>query len=154
MVVTHMPRRIYGRHGVSSRLGTLDRNHQAQQICCVTTRPVPAGRARRKTRPGVAAVPGVFQSDSELAQWLGVNRSQLTRYRRGQRPRGETAWRLLGLETVVEALGQFTEPAAIPDWLLGINAHLNDQRPIDLLRRGQLAQVIAAIEAERAGSFA
>jgi uncharacterized protein (DUF2384 family) len=99
-------------------------------------------------------VPGVFQSDSELAQWLGVNRSQLTRYRRGQRPRGETAWRLLGLETVVEALGQFTEPAAIPDWLLGINAHLNDQRPIDLLRRGQLAEVIAAIEAERAGSFA
>jgi uncharacterized protein (DUF2384 family) len=99
-------------------------------------------------------VPGVFQSDSELAQWLGVNRSQVTRYRRGQRPQGETAWRLLGLDTVVQALRQFAEPAAIPDWLLGINAHLNDQRPIDLLRQGRLAQVIAAIEAERAGSFA
>lgn len=98
--------------------------------------------------------PTAFTSEAELAEWLGVNRSQLTRYRRGQRPRGETAWRLVGLDAVVAALDQFLEPGAIGDWLQGINAHLGHQRPIDLLRQGRVAEVMAAVEAERAGSFA
>jgi uncharacterized protein (DUF2384 family) len=38
--------------------------------------------------------------------------------------------------------------------LFGINGHLGDRRPIDLLRQGNLSEVIAAIEALKSGSFA
>jgi hypothetical protein len=96
----------------------------------------------------------VFESDAALAGWLGVNRSQLTRYKQGQRPRGTTGWRLVGLEAVLAALAEVFEPAAVPDWLWGINAHLNHQRPIDVLHQGRVAEVMAAVEAERSGSFA
>jgi hypothetical protein len=37
---------------------------------------------------------------------------------------------------------------------MGINAHLGDRRPIDLLREGSLSDVIAAIEALKSGSYA
>ena len=104
------------------------------------------------SRSGVT--PNAFASDAELAEWLGVNRSQLSRYRRGQRPGAETAWRLVGLDAVLAALEQVLEPSAIADWLQGINAHLGHQRPIDLLREGRVADVMAAVEAERSGSFA
>ena len=94
-----------------------------------------------------------------LGEWFGqivleINRSQVTRSRQGQRFRGESAWRATGLQVVVAALLQFLEPAVIADWLQGTNAHLNHRRPLDLLRDGHVAAVMAAVEAERAGSFA
>lgn len=96
----------------------------------------------------------VFGSASTFASWLEVNRSQLTRAGRGQRLRGEPAWRAVGLTAVVSALLQFLEPGVVADWLQGTNAHLNHQRPLDLLKAGQVAAVMAAVEAERAGSYA
>lgn len=105
---------------------------------------------RASTASGVS----VFGSASSFADWLDVNRSQVTRGQKGQRMRGESAWRAAGLAAVVAALLQFLEPEVIPDWLQGTNAHLNHQRPLDLLRDGHVAAVMAAVEAERAGSFA
>ena len=96
----------------------------------------------------------VFGSANGFAEWLKVNRSQLTRGQQGQRMHGEPAWRAVGLAAVVAALLQFLEPEVVPDWLQGTNAHLNHQRPVDLLRDGHVAAVMAAVEAERAGSFA
>jgi hypothetical protein len=96
----------------------------------------------------------VFSSEAELAAWLGVNRSQLTRYKQGQLPSGQPAWRLVGLDAAIAALEQLFEPEVVPGWLQGINAHLNHQRPLDLLREGRVAEVMAAVEAERSGSFA
>jgi hypothetical protein len=96
-----------------------------------------------------------FASDAELADWLGVDRSQLSRYRRGhQRPGSDVGWRLTGLQAVVVALRQVLETDAVADWLLGVNTHLNHQRPLDLLREGRVAEVMHAVEAERTGSFA
>jgi hypothetical protein len=96
----------------------------------------------------------IFGSANSFADWLDVNRSQVTRGQRGQRMRGQPAWRATGLAAVVAALLQFLEPEVIADWLQGINAHLNHQRPLDLLRDGHVAAVMAAVEAERAGSYA
>jgi hypothetical protein len=39
-------------------------------------------------------------------------------------------------------------------WLAGTNAQLGDRRPMDLLGRGRLTDVLGAIDAEEAGSFA
>ena len=55
---------------------------------------------------------------------------------------------------VQTALEQVFDPRVIPDWLLGVNAHLGDQRPLDVLREGHVAEVMSAVEAERTGSFA
>jgi hypothetical protein len=119
-----------------------------------------ATKANRKTRYKAlgrsrAETPPPFKSDAELAGWLGVDRSQLSRYRRGrQRPGGEVGWRLTGLQAVVQALRQVLEADAVADWLLGVNAHLNQRRPLDVLREGRVAEVMNAVEAERTGSFA
>ncbi len=90
-----------------------------------------------------------------MADALGVDRSQVTRWRAGRTiPSPEVADRLVGLETVVELLATHLEPDSIPRWLRGVNAHLDNRRPLDLLRQGNLSTVIAAIEAMKSGSHA
>ncbi|MGH7703692.1 MAG: hypothetical protein ACREMO_11390 [Gemmatimonadales bacterium] len=96
----------------------------------------------------------VLGSKAALAAWLNVHRSQVTRLERGQEIGHEPGWRLAGLGAVVGALSQVYDPEVIPDWLKGINAHLNHQRPIDLLHQGRVAEVMAAVEAARTGSYA
>lgn len=61
---------------------------------------------------------------------------------------------VVGLDTVVELLSGYLEPSSIPKWLLGHNAHLGGRRPIDLLREGNLSDVIQAIEALKSGAYA
>lgn len=107
--------------------------------------------ARMEIATGAAAL----GSAAALASYLGVDRSQVTRaLKRGQRLRHEAAWRLTALEATYGALRHLLDEEIIPDWLQGANAHLQGRRPIDLLRAGRVAEVMAAIEAERAGSYA
>ncbi len=102
----------------------------------------------------VWAVFTVFQSDADLARTLGVHRSNVLRWKRGERPDRENWEQLVGIETVVSLLAGFLDDRSIPKWLHGFNAHLGDRRPVDVIREGRLSEVIAAIEAEKAGSFA
>lgn len=96
-----------------------------------------------------------FRSDAKLAEALGVDRAQLKRWREGRtEPGSENADRIVGLDTAVQLLSTYLEPSSIPKWLMGINAHLGDRRPVDLLREGSLSDVIAAIEALKSGSYA
>lgn len=96
-----------------------------------------------------------FPSDAQVADALGVDRAQLKRWREGRtEPSPENADRIVGLDTAVELLSGYLEPSSIGKWLTGINAHLGDRRPIDLLRQGSLSDVIAAIEALKSGSYA
>jgi uncharacterized protein (DUF2384 family) len=44
-------------------------------------------------------------------------------------------------------------PAVAERWLVALNPHLGDRRPIDLVRAGHSQDLLAAISAERAGSF-
>lgn len=96
-----------------------------------------------------------FASDAQVAEALGVDRSQVKRWREGEtEPGPENAARIVGLDAVVELLSGYLEPSSIAKWLWGINAHLGDRRPIDLLRQGNLSDVIASIEALKSGSYA
>ena len=47
----------------------------------------------------------------------------------------------------------YDRPAALA-WLFGINPRLGDRRPIDLIRAGRAEELMRAIRAERADSFA
>ena len=89
-----------------------------------------------------------------MASVLGVNRSQIARWHKGTPPGPDKAEQLLRLDVVIALLEGFLEPESIPKWLNGFNAHLDDRRPIDVLRTGRLSEVIRAIEAEKSGAFA
>jgi hypothetical protein len=78
----------------------------------------------------------------------------VSRWRKGQAPDAENADKLAGLALIVEMLGRWLEPEAIEGWLLGSHAHLEDRSPAYLVGRGIIADVIGAIEAEKAGVFA
>jgi hypothetical protein len=66
----------------------------------------------------------------------------------------DNADKLAGLGLVVEMLARWLEPEALVGWLLGAHAHLGDRTPAFLVGQGCIAEVIGAIEAEKAGVFA
>ncbi|HET9984974.1 MAG TPA: helix-turn-helix transcriptional regulator [Longimicrobiales bacterium] len=118
-------------------------------------RPARAGGAGGSLPRRIDSARRAFASDAQLAEALGVDRAQVKRWWEGKTtPSPETTDRIVGLDTVVELLSSYLEPGSIGKWLGGINAHLGDRRPVDLLREGNLSGVIAAIEALKAGSYA
>ena len=107
------------------------------------------------THHHLAVVRTALRSDRALAGILGVDPAQISRWRTGaQSPDPENADRLAALSVVVEILSRWLHPEAVPDWLHGPNAHLQDRSPAFMIRHGRLAQVLGAVEAERAGAFA
>lgn len=96
----------------------------------------------------------VFRSDAAVAEALGVNRTQFSRWRRGQKPDAENLDRLVGLDAAVQLLTGFLSGTTIPKWPSSPNPRLDDRTPLYMLRQGQLPDVIAAIQAEKSGAFA
>lgn len=94
-----------------------------------------------------------FRSQSRLARLLDVDRSNISRWLRAQTPEPANRSRLETLEFVYSRLTQFLQSETAEKWLLGINQHLGNRRPIDLIREGRTAEVIAAIEQYEIGSY-
>ena len=106
------------------------------------------------TAEKVQALKRDFRSGAELADALGVSRSQITRWLRGAGIAPLNADKIDILELVLASLLRLYEPEAARAWLFGLNPHLGNRRPIDLVRGGKVEELLAAIRAERAGSFA
>lgn len=106
------------------------------------------------TASKVEALREDFRSAARLADLLGVNRSQVTRWLRGAGIDPLNAEKIDLLELVWANLLRLYAPDAAFDWLMGLNPHLGDRRPIDLIRMGKTEELMRAIRAERADSFA
>lgn len=106
------------------------------------------------TATKVEALSQDFRSQRQLAEALGVSPAQVGRWMRGKGIDPVNAERVDVLEVVMSALLRVYSPAVAERWLLGANPHLRDRRPIDLVRAGHANELLAAISAERAGSFA
>lgn len=102
----------------------------------------------------VTALSRDFGSQRRLAELLGVNPAQVTRWRRGQGIDEVNAGRVDLLELVMASLLRLYTTEAAERWLLGANPSLGQRRPLDLIRRGQAHEVLDAIASERAGSYA
>ena len=99
-------------------------------------------------------VRSAFPSDAAIAEFAGIDRSRVTRFKQGKNLEPDTAALLDAVGATVTQLRGFLDDDAIPEWLRGANAHLAHRTPLDVLRTGRLSEVIAAIEAEKSGAFA
>lgn len=106
------------------------------------------------TADKVAALSKDFRSQRRLAQALGVSPAQVTRWRNGQGIDAANAQRVDVLELVMSELLRLYAPEVAERWLEGFNPHLGDRRPIDVIRRGRADELLRAIAAARAGSYA
>ncbi len=95
-----------------------------------------------------------FSGQSRLARLLEVDRSRVSRWLRSEVPDATNRSKLEALEFVFSRLTTFLDPATAEKWLVGTNGHLENQRPIDLIRDGRIAEVIAALEQFETGAFA
>jgi hypothetical protein len=106
------------------------------------------------TQEKVTALSRDFGSQRRLAELLGVNAAQVTRWRRGEGIDDINAGRVDLLELVMAHLLRLYSAEAAERWLIGMNPSLGNRRPLDLIRRGQAREVLDAIANERAGNFA
>jgi hypothetical protein len=91
---------------------------------------------------------------SEVARILRVDRSRVTRWMADEMPDPQNQAKLDALEFVISRLLQHFYPETARKWLLGINAHLGNRRPIDLIGQNRVAEVVAAIEQDELGAYA
>ena len=106
------------------------------------------------TAAKVEALRADFRSAAQLADMLGVSRSQVTRWLRGSGIDPLNAEKVDLLELVWSNLLRLYERDAALAWLFGVNPTLHDARPIDLIRAGHAEELMRAIRAERSDSFA
>lgn len=106
------------------------------------------------TAAKVEALSQDFRSQRKLAQALDVSPAQVSRWIKGKGIDPLNAERVDVLELVMASLLRLYSPAVAERWLFGANPHLSERRPIDLVRTGRAQELLSAISAERAGSFA
>ena len=78
-----------------------------------------------------------FRSAAQLADLLGVSRSQVTRWLKGAGIDPLNAEKVDLLELVWSSLLRLYERDAALAWLFGVNPLLGDRRPVDLIRLGR-----------------
>ena len=94
-------------------------------------------------------------SAATLAELLRVNRSQTTRWRNGtDLPSPMMSRLLLDVDHIFARTRMLWGKDAALAWLTGNNAFLGGARPVDVLRSRGTRDVLDALDAELAGSFA
>ena len=94
----------------------------------------------------------LFPSKAAMAAYFGVQRSQLEEWARGETPAGDLAAQLLDLSYVWERATEHQPDDAVRIWLTSAN-RLLEERPLDAVASGRVAEVIAAWDAYMEGSF-
>ncbi len=87
---------------------------------------------------------------SDLARATGADETTVRAWLRGSRsPSGRYAERLAELSTLVERLVRVMRPDYVRVWLIKPSALLGDDKPLDVIRRGDyrdVSRLIAALE--------
>ncbi len=95
-----------------------------------------------------------FGGQSKVADILRVDRSSVTQWRKGKVLSDLTGVKVAGITYIMNKLTTYFHRETALSWLEGINAHLGNKRPIDLLRSNRIAEVDRAIDQSLAGSYA
>ena len=133
----------------SSQDGIAQQYLLRNNLCCVIVGGMPVALAHK-----VEALRADFRSAAQLANLLGVDRSQVMRWLRGAGIDPLNAEKVDLLELVWSNLLRLYDRDAALSWLFGVNPSLGDRRPVDLIRMGRAEELMRAIRAERSDSFA
>jgi hypothetical protein len=117
----------------------------------------PSPRQGRLTQAQVRAgfLIDAFGSASALADILGVSRSQPGKWRDGEEvPGPEASALIIDVDHVLARATLVWEPGVARRWLVGTEPFLGGARPIDVLRQRGSRDVVEALDAVVAGSFA
>src|SRR5688500_12268353 len=95
-----------------------------------------------------------FKTSAQLADLLGVNRSQVTRWLRGAGIDPLNAEKVELLELVWSNLLRIYERDAALSWLFGVKPIRGERRPVAVPRIGRPGDLMRAIRAERSDTFA
>jgi len=94
-------------------------------------------------------------NQARVAELLDVDKSSVTRWlKKEDLPGPENEERITAIRYVMVRLSRLFKRETAMDWLLGVNAHLGNKRPIDLIKKGRATEVLAAIDQAEAGSYA
>jgi transcriptional regulator with XRE-family HTH domain len=93
-------------------------------------------------------------SQAQVARALDVDRSRVSRWLADEEPDRENLLKLEAVEFALSRLRSTYQRSTAMKWLFGFNAHLGNARPIDLLTRGRVSEVLRAIEADETGAYA
>lgn len=110
--------------------------------------------AERLTGVKLEHVIAALGGQSAVARLLGVHRSRVSRWLAGEEPDPRNKAKLEALEFVLSRLHHTLPASTARKWLAGVNAHLGDRRPLDLLACHRVAEVVAAIEQTELDSYA
>lgn len=94
-----------------------------------------------------------FDNKSAVADAFGLHRSTPGRWQT-HHPDPENEIKIAALRLILLKLRTMYRAETAEKWLLGINAFLRDQRPLDLIKQGRFAEVLSAIEQTEAGGYA
>lgn len=92
-----------------------------------------------------------FPNDAALAAAFPVHRSRIASWKQGEPPDEENARLLRDLAVVVDELEDVFDREVIPDWLFA--DRIGGPSPMELLRRGNLAEVLLLINAASTGAY-
>lgn len=105
-------------------------------------------------RVKIAVVTNALGSQSRTAEFLGVARSQPGKWLAGEERPNPRARRLIqDFEYIWARLTDDRSPAAAEVWLRSPNAFLRGATPLVWLKRLGPNEVVAALDAEEAGSY-
>src|SRR3954452_3136432 len=112
------------------------------------------GQALDPLQVKVAVVTQALGSKANLAEFLGVSRSQPGKWLTGEDRPNPRARRLIrDFDYVWDRLTDDRSPESAHVWLRSANAFLRGASPLTWLRTRGPDEVIAAIDAEEAGSY-
>lgn len=114
----------------------------------------PVSTEQSLSQAKLARVVELLDSRSAVADALGVHRSRITRWLAGDQLDPENRAKLDGLEYILSRLLDQMSRTTARKWLEGINAHLGNRRPVDLIASQRVAEVVAAVEQSALDSFA
>jgi transcriptional regulator with XRE-family HTH domain len=96
----------------------------------------------------------VFGNQNQVAQILGVSRSRVSKWHKGENPDGINNEKLSGLNYLLTILLNHYLPQTAIKWLNANNVFIGGARPIDLIKGNDLDRVISAAKQDIAGSYA
>lgn len=96
----------------------------------------------------------VFGNKNKVAQVLGVSRSRVSKWAKGENPDEINKEKLSGLNYLLTILLNHYLPQTAMKWLMGNNGFLNNARPVDLIGKNRIQEVIEAARQDIAGSYA